>query len=142
MGNAVYGEGKETLEEVVGRQLAARSQTIAVAEAGTGGQVAARLSAVPASPQFFRGGSLAAPDPALSAEQLAQEVRRAPNADWGLGLVLAPREKGYQAQIALAWAKKVKTHTLGYGGPPASAPLWAGTQALNWLRLKLLETGA
>lgn len=140
LGTAIYGEGKETLEEVVGRQLAARAQTIAVAEAGTGGQIAARLAALPASPDVFRGGQLAAPHPALSAEEMARTIRRTQAADWGLALVLTPHgQGGWQAQIALAHAAGAQTHRLGYGGPPASAPLWASTQALNWLRLKLLE---
>lgn len=55
----VYGEGTDTLEEVVGRLLAARAWSIATAESCTGGQVASRLTDVPGSSSYMRGGVVA-----------------------------------------------------------------------------------
>jgi nicotinamide-nucleotide amidase len=59
LGALVYGTGDETMEQVVGALLAARGQTLAVAESCTGGLVAAKLTAVPGSSRYFRGGVVA-----------------------------------------------------------------------------------
>jgi nicotinamide-nucleotide amidase len=59
LGALVYGTGDETMEQVVGALLAARGQTLAAAESCTGGLVAAKLTAVPGSSRYFRGGVVA-----------------------------------------------------------------------------------
>jgi nicotinamide-nucleotide amidase len=56
LGALVYGTGDETLEQVVGALLAARGLTVASAESCTGGLVGARLTAVPGSSRYYRGG--------------------------------------------------------------------------------------
>ncbi len=55
----VYGVGAETLEEVVGRLLADRRQTVAVAESCTGGLIAHRLTNVPGSSMYMERGIVA-----------------------------------------------------------------------------------
>ncbi|GFN24195.1 competence/damage-inducible protein A [Thermanaeromonas sp. C210] len=55
----VYGADHETLEEVVGRLLAARGWTLAVAESCTGGLLAHRITNVPGSSIYFRQGLVA-----------------------------------------------------------------------------------
>jgi nicotinamide-nucleotide amidase len=52
----VYGEGTDTMESVVGRELANRGLTIATAESCTGGLIAERLTDVPGSSAYFLGG--------------------------------------------------------------------------------------
>ena len=49
LGRFVYAEGTDTMEEVVGRYLAARRITLAVAESCTGGLIGHRLTQVPGS---------------------------------------------------------------------------------------------
>ncbi|MCL4515104.1 MAG: competence/damage-inducible protein A [Firmicutes bacterium] len=56
LGEAVFGVDEETLEEVVGRLLRQRRLTLAVAESCTGGLVAHRLTNIPGSSDYFRGG--------------------------------------------------------------------------------------
>ncbi len=56
IGDVVYGEGTETMEGVVGRELANRGLTIATAESCTGGLIAERLTDVPGSSAYFLGG--------------------------------------------------------------------------------------
>lgn len=58
-GEAVYGEGRETLAEVVGRLVAARKLTIATAESMTGGGLGAAITSVPGSSRYFLGGVVA-----------------------------------------------------------------------------------
>jgi nicotinamide-nucleotide amidase len=59
LGAIVYGEGEDTLELVVGRELRARGRTLAVAESCTGGLIAERLTEVPGSSDYFLGGVVA-----------------------------------------------------------------------------------
>lgn len=58
LGTAVYGEGEETLPEIVGRALRKRGWRLAVAESCTGGLVSEMLTKQPAS-DYFVGGVVA-----------------------------------------------------------------------------------
>lgn len=55
-GKWIYGEGTETLEEVLGRMLQAGGWTVATAESCTGGYVAHRLTNVAGSSAWVLGG--------------------------------------------------------------------------------------
>jgi nicotinamide-nucleotide amidase len=96
-GEHIFGDGKESLEGVVGRMLKARGYSIAVAESCTGGLLADRITNVPGASTYMRGGVVAycnsvkvdllgverqslAGDGAVSeavARQMARGVRRA-----------------------------------------------------------------
>jgi nicotinamide-nucleotide amidase len=56
LGEDCYGRDGESLEQAVGRRLAARGLTLAVAESCTGGLVGHRLTGVPGSSAFFERG--------------------------------------------------------------------------------------
>lgn len=56
LGPAAYGEGDDTLAAVLGRALAARGHTLAVAESCTGGLLGALVTDVPGSSSWFLGG--------------------------------------------------------------------------------------
>lgn len=56
LGNLVYSEGEESLESVVGKILAERSQTVSCAESCTGGYIAHLFTSVPGSSKYFEGG--------------------------------------------------------------------------------------
>lgn len=106
LGEAVFTTQGETLEDVVARELQLAGATIAVAESCTGGLVSERLTTVPGSSLFFRGGivcysnemkmawvdvpaSLLESKGAVSAEvalALAEGVRRRAGATLGLGV--------------------------------------------------------
>lgn len=55
----IYGTGEETLEEVVGRMLAERGLTIAVAESCTGGHVSHQITNISGSSAYMAGGVIA-----------------------------------------------------------------------------------
>jgi len=59
LGALVYAEGEDTLEAVVGRLLAERGRTLAVAESCTGGLVAERMTRVAGASRYFLGGVVA-----------------------------------------------------------------------------------
>lgn len=52
----LYGEGEESMEEVVGKLLRQNSHTLATAESCTGGLIASRITDVPGSSDYFRQG--------------------------------------------------------------------------------------
>lgn len=56
LGDQVFSENGESMEEVVGRLLLMKSATLAVAESCTGGLVGERITAVPGSSAYFLGG--------------------------------------------------------------------------------------
>jgi len=58
-GENVYGEGDESLAEIVVNQLRQLDLTIGVAESCTGGLLGGRLTDVPGSSDVFRGGVIA-----------------------------------------------------------------------------------
>lgn len=59
LGELVFSNSDEPMEHVVGRLLAARGLTVAVAESLTGGLVASRMVSVAGASGWFRGGVVA-----------------------------------------------------------------------------------
>lgn len=59
LGAYIFGTDEETLEEVLGRMLAERSLTIAVAESCTGGYVSHQITNVSGSSAYMAGGIVA-----------------------------------------------------------------------------------
>ena len=58
LGEWIYAEGQDTLEEVVGRLLRRQHLTVAVAESCTGGLIGYRLTQVPGSSVYVDRGAL------------------------------------------------------------------------------------
>ncbi len=58
LGNAIFTSSGEPLEEVVGHRLRQSGLTLAVAESCTAGLVAWRITRMPGSSDYFRGGVL------------------------------------------------------------------------------------
>lgn len=58
IGDAVYGEGAESMEEVLGQLLKEHNKTVAVAESCTGGALGAAITSIPGSSAYFMGGVL------------------------------------------------------------------------------------
>ncbi|NJD10051.1 MAG: competence/damage-inducible protein A [Gemmatimonadetes bacterium] len=59
VGDLIYGTGNEDLAAVLGVHLGRRQLRLAVAESCTGGLLAARITAVPGSSDYFLGGVVA-----------------------------------------------------------------------------------
>ncbi len=58
LGHAVFATNGETMEEVVGRLLADRGETLSVAESCTGGLIGMRLTEVAGSSRYFLEGAV------------------------------------------------------------------------------------
>jgi len=68
LGDVIYAEGTETMEQVVVRLARAAGKTVATAESCTGGLVASRITNVSGSSEMFRYGWVTYADEAKTAE--------------------------------------------------------------------------
>lgn len=59
IGDVVYAEGDASMEEVVGSLLVRSGRTLATAESCTGGLLGSRITDVPGSSTYYRGGLVA-----------------------------------------------------------------------------------
>lgn len=55
LGDAIYGEGEDTLATVIANILTQNGKTLSVAESCTGGRVASEITAIPGASAFFNG---------------------------------------------------------------------------------------
>ena len=168
LGDLVFGVDDETLEEATGRLLAARRQTVAVAESCTGGLIVDRLTNVPGSSAYFRQGVVAygdaakvallgvAPDllethGAVSgavAQAMARGVRQQAGSDLGLGVTGIAGPSGGSAEkpvglvyVALAHGAAEAVQEWRFGQRPGRRGIKYLTSqaALDLLRLHLLR---
>jgi nicotinamide-nucleotide amidase len=137
-GEALWGEGKAELTEMVVARLLARGERLGVAESCTGGLLAELLTSVPGASQVFDLGMVAYGDEmkarflsvarevlaaqgAVSepvARAMAEGARRASGAAWGVGITGIAGPSGGTPE------KPVGTVHLALAGP-------GGTQALQ-----------
>ena len=106
LGDYVFGYDSDTLAGVVGRLLRERGETLAVAESCTGGWLGKKLTDIPGSSDYFKGGwvvysneakirQLGVEEDVLEtqgavsesvARQLASKAREIAGADYGIGI--------------------------------------------------------
>jgi nicotinamide-nucleotide amidase len=166
LGEAVFTTAGETLDEVVARELTMAGATIAVAESCTGGLVSSRLTNVPGSSIFFRGGVVSysnemkvawvgVPAPlierhgAVSAEvaiAMAEGARRAAGAALGLSITGiagpgggSPEKPVGTVHIALAADGGTRERLFRFGGERDRVRRLAAQSALEMLRRHLVR---
>ncbi len=59
IGQYIYGEDGETIQEAIGKKLISRQQTLALAESCTGGYISHLITSVPGSSAYYMGGVIA-----------------------------------------------------------------------------------
>lgn len=165
LGVVIYGEGQETLEEVVARLLKERGYTIAVVETNTGGLIARRLLSTPEGEKLVRGsmviGEEEAADEALGlpesyiaehglasprvAAAAADAIRTTLQADLGLAVLgTTQSEQDLYAPdtgvtyVALSTPTGPIVRHFPYGGTSDLAQQWVSTRALDLVRRYLL----
>ncbi|MCF7838844.1 MAG: CinA family nicotinamide mononucleotide deamidase-related protein [Candidatus Marinimicrobia bacterium] len=165
LGGAVYARERLELAEVLGRELAARGLTLAVAESCTGGGLGARLTAVPGSSAYFLGGVVAYANglkerllgvppevlaaqgavSAATAEAMARGVRDRCGADLSLAVTGLAGPDGGTAEkpvglvfFAVADARSCHTASRQFSGDRETIQESAAQQALYlaWRRLQ------
>lgn len=166
LGDAVFGENEETLEEVVGALLAEQELLLASAESLTGGGLAARITSVPDASKHFAGSAVCySPDakrqvlgvseatidgPGTVSEECAHEMARGARQLFGADVAVSltgvagpePSEGKPPGTlwIGLATEDAEEATTLVVPGDRAQVRRWAEQAALNLLRRFLLDT--
>ena len=138
LGDLIFGEEDEELQDVACRLLRERTQTLAVVEWGTGGLVSSWLAECSA-PEVFRGGSVRTND----SQWDGFAERAAPDADYVL--LVGPRPVADSSttrpgniEIVLVTPEGTIRKPIPFAGHPEILKPRAAKQALNLLRLHLL----
>ncbi len=148
LGQHVISDDGRDLPQVVADLLVARGLTVAVAEVGTGGLVAARLTEPEGSERWFREGSVLDGDSASDTETLARTLaaRQATVADVGVGMgpIIAPEDSAadnpYAAvDVAVNVQGQETHHRLRASGDRDRARRWVADGVLDLVRLRVLE---
>lgn len=144
LGDWIYGEGDETVEEVVARLLAARNWRIAIAETNTQGKIAERLSARPEGSRIIKS-SMRLDNVSEISEQnaatIAEQFRNVSGAEIALAVLgtmeathgLYSNETG-RTVIAVATAGETVRRTHTVGGTSEQAQTWVMVRALDLVR--------
>jgi nicotinamide-nucleotide amidase len=117
LGDAVFSDNGESLEQIVGYFLQMRSATLAVAESCTGGLLSERITSVSGSSRYFLGGAV------VYSNELKTDLADVPAA-------MIERHGAVSAEVAKALAEGIRYRcgaTLGVGitgiaGPNGGSP--------------------
>ena len=141
LGSLVFGVEDDEVEDAAIRAAAAAGLSLATAEIGTHGRVAALLAQADArgSGRVFRGGRVLAPGATADPTAVAEQVRRDAGAD--LGLAVGPPQTAADGatlvDIALASDACVERVTHRLGGGAALAQSRAAKTAVDLVRRSL-----
>ncbi len=164
LGNLVFGAEEDELHHAVAKLLARRRQTLATLEWGTAGQIAHWLRGADEAGPFYLGGLVAGeatnaislpglpaiapwpqPPDAGAIGEAAAAFRTAWQADYALcvGPFPEPAPPGVAPpcfHVALAGPDGLLTKSPRYAGHPDILRIRAAKQALDFVRLALLQT--
>lgn len=148
LGDWIYGEGGETVEEVVARLLAVKDWRVALLETNTRGSLATRLRDTPEGARVVRDATTleeAGPVDEETAKTLAADLRAKTNSDIALAVVstMDSREDLYgentgKTAMAVATAEGTTSRAYTVGGTGDLAQNWTLIRALDLLRRALL----
>jgi nicotinamide-nucleotide amidase len=165
LGDLVFSDNGDSLEQIVGNYLQMRGATVAVAESCTGGLLAERITSISGSSRYFLGGAvvysnalktafadvpeqLIADHGAVSREvaaSLADGIRKRCESSFGIGITGVAGPSGGTAQKpvglvfhALASAAGTEVVERNFTGDRKRICQFASQQALDMLRKKLI----
>jgi nicotinamide-nucleotide amidase len=150
LGDWIYGEGDETVEEVVARLLAAHNWRIALAETNTAGKIAERLHTRPEGTRIIKSAMLLDNVTEISeknAATIAEQSRNVTSADIAVA-VLGTTNSGQdmysedtgESAMAVASASGTITRAYTIGGISEQAQTWIITRALDLVRRAALKS--
>ena len=112
LGDRCYTRSGATLEQTLAEMLTTDKATLAVAESGTGGMLSERITSVPGSSAFFRGGFLTYTEDAkhlsLGVDRNLLDIHGAVSQP-----VAAAMAEGARGNLSSTWAVSIT----GYAGP-------------------------
>ena len=137
LGDALYSEHDDTLQECIGRMLKAHGKTVSAAESCTGGTISALFTGIPGSSEFYLGsvtsyansvktGVLGVPEDiivghgAVSSEcvaAMAEGIRRLTGSDFSVATsgIAGPSGGSEEKPVGLVWigvSSKIGTETV------------------------------
>jgi nicotinamide-nucleotide amidase len=144
LGDWIYGEGDESIDEVVARLLALRNWRIAIAESNTVGKIAERLRARPEGNRIIKSAMILdnlAEISEKNAATIASQFRNVTTAEIAVAVLgtinaahdLYGKETG-QSAIAVATEKDTTQRTYTVGGTGDLAQTWITIRALDMVR--------
>jgi len=158
IGDRIYSENGDSLEQVIGKLLRAKSQSVAVAESLTGGMLGQQITSVSGASDYFKGGFLTYTDEmkhqllgvpketlethtAVSEETaraMAQGARDRTGADYALSVTgFADGDQAGNVFIGLATGDSVHARKLKLSGDRIRVRALTVLNALDWLRRTL-----
>ncbi|MFM9986034.1 MAG: competence/damage-inducible protein A [Flavobacteriales bacterium] len=165
IGEYIFGTGKETIQEVIGKLLLERNQTVSTAESCTGGNIAHLITAVPGSSGYFPGGLISYSNhikinelgvnpksiethsivSQQVAEEMAEGIRKKMNADWGIATtgIAGPDGGTDHTPVGTVWMaisghKSLISNRYNLGNNRGRIISIASHYALNLLRKEIL----
>ncbi|PQO25464.1 competence/damage-inducible protein A [Blastopirellula marina] len=142
VGDLVFGEGEQELQDIVVRDLLQRGETLATVESSTSGLLAFWLGAVDIDRRAFLGGTVEMPSELVTKERVekaAAQARSVGNATYGLALgTLSKADSADEYYVALASEDGVQSVSSGLAGHPEIWGPRMAKQGLNLLRKKLI----
>jgi nicotinamide-nucleotide amidase len=165
LGDAVFSDNGDSLEQIVGYFLQMRNASVAVAESCTGGLIGERITSVSGSSRYFAGGAivysnalktklagvpteLLAKHGAVSrevAQALAEGIRQVCGATYGLAVTGVAGPTGGSSEkpvglvyVALAGERGTEVAEKNFPGDRTRIRWFASQQALDMLRRKLM----
>jgi nicotinamide-nucleotide amidase len=165
LGDRIYSRNGDSLEQVVGDLLRARHASLSVAESVTGGLLGGRITAVPSSSDYFRGGFVVYSNEmktkllGVPAEMLAEHtavsepvaIAMAEGAKARTGSEYAISMTGYAGPdgekvglvfIGLATPAETEVRRIMFPADRERVRAFSTNTALDFLRRKLLATNA
>lgn len=166
LGDYLYSEQDDTLQECIGRLLAANGKTVSVAESCTGGRIAAMFTSIPGSSEYFLGsvtsyansvktGILGVPSEiienygAVSSEcvaAMAEGVRRITGSDFSVATsgIAGPGGGSEAKPVGTVWIgvssiKGTKTYLMKFNGDRKRNIERFTANALNLLRITIVN---
>ena len=156
IGDKIYSENGDSMEQVIGKLLRQKGQTVAVAESLTGGMLGQQITSISGSSDYFKGGFLTYTDEmknqllgvpegtiAVSEEAalaMAKGARERTGSDYALSVTgFADGEQGGLVFIGLATADHAHARKLKLSGDRHRVRALTVLNALDWLRRALLS---
>ena len=166
LGICVFATNGETMEQVIGKLLTERSQTVATAESCTGGLIARRLTELAGSSKFFMEGAVTYSNDAKvrtlnvkqetldefgavskeTAEEMARGMRERADSDYAISVtgIAGPDGGSEEKPVGTVWfgladRKSVKTIKLVFPGDRYLIRWRSSQAALDMLRRRLIK---
>jgi nicotinamide-nucleotide amidase len=148
LGDWIYGQGDETVEQVIARMLTAQQKTVAIAESNTLGEIAKRLRSTPeglnVTDNLIRLSDAEVNE--QNAQYIANALREQTGADIAIAVVSTMGEQDMyladtgKTSIAISSDAKTRSYSYPVGGMGEMAQNWTAVRALDILRRALLSS--